>query len=152
MLRFAAAAFALFAFSAPASAQGKPAAKDDEVQHRLVIHVDDNDKQKMELALNNAANVSKAYAEKGEEVEVEIVVYGPGLHMFRTDTSPIKERIQSFRQSMPNVAFSACGNTIHTMEKQSGKKVVLFPKIRVVPAGVTRIMELQEQGWSYIKP
>ena len=71
--------------------------------------------------------------------------------MFRLDTSPVKERIASFPKSMPNVAFSACGNTLHGMEKSEGKPVELIHEAKVVPAGVVRLMELQEQGWSYIK-
>ena len=58
----------------------------------------------------------------------------------------------SFQQGMPNVAFTACGNTMRNMKKKTGKDVVLMSKIKVVPAGVTRIMDLQEKGWSYLKP
>ena len=47
----------------------------------------------MDLALNNAKNIVDYYKSKGETVAVEIVTYGPGLHMLRTDTSPVKDRI-----------------------------------------------------------
>jgi intracellular sulfur oxidation DsrE/DsrF family protein len=153
MIRIMTAIMALFLLSAgTASAQKENAQKPSPRQHKLVIHVDDNVPQKMNLALNNAANVSQYYAQKGEEVEIEIVAYGPGLKMF-TPASPVKGRINSFIKSMPNVAFAACGNTMRNMKKKSGKDVVLLHKnIKVVPAGVTRIMELQEQGWSYLKP
>jgi intracellular sulfur oxidation DsrE/DsrF family protein len=53
---------------------------------------------------------------------------------------------------MPNVAFTACGNTMDTMKRAEGKDVPLLPKVKIVTAGVTRIMELQEEGWSYIRP
>ena len=121
-------------------------------QHKLIIHVDDNIPQKMNLALNNAANVSRYYASKGKEVKIEIVAYGPGLKMY-TPTSPVKARVTSFIKSMPNVAFSACANTMRKMKQKTGKDVVLIHKnIKVVSAGVIRIMSLQEQGWSYLKP
>jgi intracellular sulfur oxidation DsrE/DsrF family protein len=38
------------------------------------------------------------------------------------------------------------------MEKKSGKKPVLLEGVEVVPAGVLRIMELQQQGYAYIRP
>lgn len=120
--------------------------------HRLVVHVDENDEAKLNLALNNVVNVTQYYNEKAEEVEVEVVAYGPGLHMLRADTSRVKQRIVSFGRSMPNVVFTACGNTMDNMKKAEGKEIELLPKVKVVPAGVTRIMELQEQGWSYVKP
>ena len=152
MLRFAAAFAAVMALSLPASAQMKKAKLDNGVRHRLIIQVNDNEAAKMNLALNNAANVSKYYADKGEEVEIEIVAYGPGLNMLIASKSPVSKRIVSFQQGMPNVAFTACGNTMSNMKKKTGKDVVLMSKIKVVPAGVTRIMDLQEKGWSYLKP
>ena len=38
------------------------------------------------------------------------------------------------------------------MEKAEGKEIVLVLGTRVVPAGIVRLVNLQEQGWSYIKP
>jgi len=132
-------------------------ADNKEKPHRLALHVDDRDEAKMNLALNNAVNVSDFYTAKAAEIEIEIVAYGPGLHMLREDTAPahIKERIKSFAQSMPNVAFAACDNTRIGMAKAEGKKpeeIPLISKAKIVPAGVVRLMELQEQGWSYVKP
>lgn len=127
-------------------------ARAGEVTHRLAIQVTENDAEKFNLVLNNAANVSQEYNRRGEEVSIEVVAYGPGLHMLRTDTSPVKERLQSFRDGMPNVVFTACGNTVKAMEKKEGKPVTLVDGVDVVTAGVVRLMELQEQGWSYVRP
>lgn len=55
---------------------------------RVAIHVDENDPQRMSMALNNAANIFEHYEGKGEAVEIRLVANGPGLHMFREDTSP----------------------------------------------------------------
>ena len=124
----------------------------DSVRHRLAIHVDQNDPAVMNLALNNAANVVQHYSAAGEEVEIEIVAYGPGLHMLREDTSPVKARVKSIGESMPNVAFSACGNTREAMKKAESKEIPLLKQARIVPSGVVRLMELQEKGWSYLRP
>lgn len=120
--------------------------------HHIAIQVSDNDPAKMNLALNNAANVAKDFSARGEDVEVEIVVYGPGLHMLRDDTSPVKARVKSIGESMPNVAFTACGNTREAMQKAEGKEIPLVSRAKVVPAGVVRLMELQGRGWSYVRP
>ena len=124
----------------------------DAVHHHLAIHVDQNDPTVMNLALNNAVNVVQHYGAAGEEVEIEIVAYGPGLHMLREDTSPVKARVKSIGDSMPNVAFSACGNTSDAMKKAEGKEIPLVTQARIVPSGVVRLMELQEKGWSYVRP
>jgi intracellular sulfur oxidation DsrE/DsrF family protein len=120
--------------------------------HHIAIQVSVNDPAVMNLALNNAVNVAQDYSAKAEEVEIEIVAYGPGLHMLRDDTSPVKARLKSIGESMPNVAFVACGNTQKAMQKAEGKEIPLVSRAKVVPAGVVRLMELQEQGWSYIRP
>ena len=141
---------AIFALSLTMSAQPLRAA--DSKVHHVAIQVSVNDPAVMNLALNNAANVAQDYSAKGEEVEVEIVAYGPGLHMLRDDTSPVKARVRSIGESMPNVAFTACGNTQEAMQKTEGKEIPLVSRAKVVPAGVVRLMELQERGWSYVRP
>ena len=125
---------------------------EDPKPHRLVIQISTNDSAIMNLGLNNAVNVAEDYSERGDEVEVEIVAYGPGLHLLREDTSPIKERVASIANSMPYVRFTACGNTQITMAKSEGRAINLVPAAKVVKAGVVRIMELQEKGWSYVRP
>jgi intracellular sulfur oxidation DsrE/DsrF family protein len=122
--------------------------------HRVSIQVDQNDPQLMNLALNNATNVIEYYRAKNEDVEVDIVTYGPGLHMLRDDTSPVKDRIKRLKElAFPGkVQFSACNNTKQGMEKAEGKTVPIVSDATLVPSGVVRLMELQEQGWSYVRP
>ena len=120
--------------------------------HKVAIHVDDKDPRRMNMALNNAKNVRKYYQSKGQKVIIEIVAYGPGLHMLRKDTSPVKDRIAAMSLADPTLRFSACGNTHRAMSKKSGKKVTLVSEAKMVPSGVVRLVELQEKGWSYIRP
>jgi hypothetical protein len=120
--------------------------------HKLAIQVDVNDAAVMNLALNNAANVSSYYDGIGDSIQIEIVAYGPGLHMFRDDTSPVKDRLRNFKAGMPNVTFSACGVTKAGMEKAEGHPITIIPEARIVPSGAVRLIELQESGWSYLKP
>ena len=129
---------------APAKAQAKV--------HKVAIHVDDRDTKRMNMALNNAQNIRKYYSSKGEKVMIEIVAYGPGLHMLRADTSPVKSRVAAMSLADPDLRFSACGNTHRKMSKKAGKQIALVAEAKKVPSGVVRLMELQEQGWSYIRP
>jgi intracellular sulfur oxidation DsrE/DsrF family protein len=126
----------------------------DAKSHRVSIQVDQNDPQVMNLALNNATNVIEYYRAKNEDVDVDIVTYGPGLHMLRDDTSPVKDRIKRLKElAFPGkIQFSACNNTKQNMEKAEGKAVPIVSDATLVPSGVVRLMELQEQGWSYVRP
>jgi uncharacterized protein len=122
--------------------------------HRIVIQVDQNDPAMMNLALNNATNVIDYYRAKGVSVNVDLVTYGPGLHMLRDDTSPVKDRIKQLKATAfpSTVQFSACNNTKENMEKKEGKPVSIVADAVIVPSGVVHLMELQEQGWSYLRP
>jgi intracellular sulfur oxidation DsrE/DsrF family protein len=126
----------------------------DAKPHRVAIQVDQNDPQVMNLALNNATNVIEYYRGKNEDVEVDIVTYGPGLHMLRADTSPVQDRIKRLKElAFPGkIQFSACNNTKQGMEKAEGHAISVLPDATIVPSGVVRLMELQEQGWSYVRP
>jgi hypothetical protein len=139
---------------AVALAAATGAAAEGAKPHRVTIQVDQNDEAVMNLALNNAKNIIEHYREKHEGVEVEIVTYGPGLHMLRDDTSPVKDRIkQMVTVSFPSkIVFAACNNTKQGMEKREGKAITIIPQATMVPSGVVRLMELQEQGWSYLRP
>src|ERR1700736_4964899 len=120
--------------------------------HRLILQVNSNEPAMMNLALNNAANVAQYYKDLGEKVTIEVVTFGPGLHMLRDDTSPVKARITAIAGSTPEISFKACGNTQENMHKAENKEIPLIPEAKVVKSGVVRVMELQEQGWTYVKP
>jgi uncharacterized protein len=120
--------------------------------HRLSVQVDVNDPATMNLALNNVSNAAQHYREIGHKVEIEVVAYGPGLHMLRDDTSPVKARIKSMSETMPELTFSACGNTRENMAKVEAKDIPLIAQAKVTKSGVVRLMELQERGWSYLRP
>ena len=145
MTAFVRAAFAvlLLALASPALA-GE--------HHKLALQISDNDPEKMNAVLNVAANVSKFYSDKGDEVDVEIVAFNAGLHMLRADTSPVKPRLLSFKQGMPNVTFKACENTLDSMARKEGKEPPLVDNAERVKAGVVRLIELGEKGWTVVRP
>jgi intracellular sulfur oxidation DsrE/DsrF family protein len=106
----------------------------------------------MKHAITNSLNAMKNYGEKGERAAIEIVAYGPGVHMFRADTSPVKDLLQFLRANHPDIRLSVCGNTKMIMEKKEGHPLALVDGAEVVPFGVVRLLELQEAGWTYLRP
>jgi intracellular sulfur oxidation DsrE/DsrF family protein len=121
-------------------------------EHKLVLQADTADAATLNIVLGNAMNARKYYDAHGEKVTIEIVAYGPGITMLRSDTSPVKARLEQARAAIPGLALSMCGNAKASAEKREGHEIVPLPGVKVVPAGVVRIMELQEQGYSYVRP
>jgi intracellular sulfur oxidation DsrE/DsrF family protein len=124
----------------------------DKKTHHLILQVNTNEPAMMNLALNNATNVEQYYKNLGEKVEIEVVTFGPGLHMLRDDTSPVKDRIKAIADKTPSISFKACGNTQDNMHKAENKDIPLVAQATLVKSGVVRVMELQEQGWTYVRP
>lgn len=138
---FAALAFALFPLLTPDTASA------GEAIHRVVIQVSDDNDRTQAIALNNALNLQKHYGM--DNVKVEIVAYGPGLTMLVRGGKQ-SQRVESLAQQ--EITFSACANTMARIEEMEGKPVVLSKGVQVVPSGAVRIVELQEQGYSYLRP
>lgn len=117
--------------------------------HKVVLHVTSDNLRTMNIALNVAKNVTKHYGIGN--VDIEIVANGPGLALFHK-SSPLQKRLQ-YLASLGNVKFAVCNNT---MNKKKYTKADLLPDAfiqnAIVPAGVVRVMELQEEGYSYIRP
>jgi uncharacterized protein len=122
--------------------------------HRIAVQIDQSDPAMMNLVLNNVSNVLKYYHSKGEEAQIDVVAYGPGLNMLRDDKSPVKDRLKRIKEgSFPSkVQFSACHNTMMGMQKKEGHPIPIVSEAIIVPSGVVRLNELQEQGWTYIRP
>ena len=129
------AILALGAGHAQAQAAGK---------NKLIIQVSDADPKKWGLALNNAKNVQTDLGK--DQVEIEIVAYGPGLGMLKLD-SEVGGRITEAIGD--GVKMVACENT---MTNQKLTKNDMLPKIGYVKAGVVGIMQKQTQGYAYPRP
>lgn len=130
----------------------RAAAEGESKTHRLALHVSDNDADAMKRALANARNAYDFYEQRGGEIVIEIVANGPGLNMLRDDTSPVKQEIHDLRVKVPQVIFAACQHTRDAMEKREGKPVPMIAGATMVPSGVVRLLQLQDEGYAYIKP
>jgi len=120
-------------------AQAAPKAK-----QRVVIQVSDADPGKWQLALNNARNVQSDLGK--DNVEIEIVAYGPGLDMLKAESKVAAGLAAALDSS---VGLLACENT---MQNRHVSRDEIYAGVRFVPAGVTHIMKRQAEGWAYIRP
>jgi intracellular sulfur oxidation DsrE/DsrF family protein len=118
-------------------------AADSGKKHKVIFHVTDKIEWKWNQALNNAGNLQKAMGK--DNVDIEIVVNGPGLNMMKFD-SAVGNRMETAVKN--GIDLLACGATMKAMKVT---KEDLYPGVKVVPGGVVQIMQRQEQGWTYIK-
>jgi intracellular sulfur oxidation DsrE/DsrF family protein len=114
------------------------------VTTKAVMQVSDNDYNKWTLTLHNARN---AQTELGaENIDLEIVVYGPGIGMLKAD-SPVEKQVAEAVKA--GIKIAACKNTM------KGQKLVpadMLPDIGYVPAGVVELIQKQQQGYAYVRP
>ena len=147
-MKTALCAIALAAFVAaaplPGIAQSNPAQSKQAAKHRLVLQVSDAEPAKWKLALSNARNVQQDLG--AQNVEIEIVAYGPGIDMLKSESEAEAGVVQAMTDG---VKIVACENT---MRNRKLKREDMQGGIGYVGAGVVEIMEKQRAGWSYIRP
>ena len=139
MRAWLAAALVATAVATPAISQAQKSE-----HYKVVLQVSDNDPAKWNLALNNARNIQQDLG-KGN-VDVEIVVYGPGLNMLKAE-SKVADRLA---QALDNkVGLLACENT---MRNTKVSRDDMYGGISYVDAGVVHIMKREREGWAYVRP
>ena len=124
--------------------------KEQPKKHKVVYHLDEAGSDKAKFVLGNIENHIRG-AGGPEHVEaIELVVHGPALRNFVTARLDPALRAALDRLQSQGLAFGACGNTM----KAFNITLAELPQgTRPLPqGGVVRVMELQEQGFVYIRP
>jgi intracellular sulfur oxidation DsrE/DsrF family protein len=144
--RFLAALFAslLLLLATTQSAGAQSAGAGNAPKTRVVMQVSDDDPGKWNLAMGNARNLQKALG--AANVDIEIVVFGPGIGMLKA-ASPVAARVRE--ANADGIALNACENT---MAGQNLKKEDMNPAAGYVPYGVVEIVRKQQAGYAYLRP
>lgn len=116
-------------------------------EHRLALQLSDRGQDKRALVLSVANNVLKEYGP--DRVAIEVVAFGPGIDLLRAE-SPDRQAVDSLISQ--GVRFTICMNTVHTVERESGKKLELNPQARPVATGVARLLLLAERSYTIVRP
>lgn len=161
---FAALAVVLMAAQAGVVAAAEPAAakpKDDVI--KVVYHADFADPRRFSAMLTNIYNMASTYQSQLADYDIRIVFVSYGIRFVTRDPlkgtpfaedAALKERrenllgrLETLRDTF-GVKLELCGIT----REQAGldaKK--LIPGVQLVPSGVARIVELERQGFAYLK-
>lgn len=119
----------------------------DEPQHKVVYQFN-----KAELGYQDHVifSVGEMVRKYGDNIKVVVVAFAEGIHIL--GKHPGREVKEELRQRVSSLAkygveFHACGNTMKSL-KWTEKDIVDFATL--VEVGASDLMELQEQGYSYI--
>src|SRR5438132_11574344 len=124
--------------------------KEQPKKHTVVYHLDEAGLDKAKFVLGNIENHVRGVGGPDHIEAIELVVHGPALRNFVTASMDPALRAALDRLQTQGLAFGACGNTM----KALGIALAELPHgTRHLPqGGVVRVMELQEQGFVYIRP
>ena len=116
------------------------------MQYKAVFHVDQKNEQVFNLALNNVINLLSAIP--GQEYDLIVLLNGPAVGLMASEEAiPFVERIQEL--AAKGVCFHVCDNALKRFEVSRDSLIV---QSQVIPAGIVGLIDLQNQGFAYIKP
>src|ERR1700690_1762440 len=147
-LRLAATAAAMVTMVA-SLANGQPAPLPDKpfAEHRIALQLSDNDPKKQSLVISVAYNLLKAY--DPDKVAIEVVTFGPGIDLLRTENNN-RKLVESLVAQ--GVRFDVCLNTLDTIERETGNRPDVIPAATPVQVGVGQILSLTENGYTLVRP
>lgn len=118
----------------------------EQVKHRLLIQVSEDSIERLMAALNAAKFVQAQYG--APNVEIEIVVYGPGVQTLKYYAPrPVPDRVK--QEKYNGIRILVCD---YSMRAAKLRPSDMLREVSYVPSGVVEIMEKEQLGWAYIRP
>jgi len=118
-------------------------------ERKMVIQVNSKDAVVQKMALNSAKNLKRMIGK--DAIDVEIVVYGPGLSLIES-RGRAADKVKILMADY-DVKVSVCNGALKAYAKRhGGQGLEIIKGVSRVPTGALRILELQEQGYAYLRP
>jgi intracellular sulfur oxidation DsrE/DsrF family protein len=111
-------------------------------KHQIVFQLVTSDTMAHKAFMKQLNNI---YSVSPESV-VKVVVHGPGIDMFTTGKSVVGPQLKTAVER--GVVFEVCE---FSLKERKVEKSALYSHAQFTPAGIIRIVELQEAGFSYVK-
>jgi intracellular sulfur oxidation DsrE/DsrF family protein len=118
---------------------------------KVVMQITSDETALMNKLLNQAETLVQMSTQLEKPVRVEIVAYGKGLSMLRSDQSPYAHRISSLRQQHDNLLFVACQETMDKQQRKGVQYIRLLPGVVIVHSGAREVQLRRSQGWAVLK-
>ena len=130
-----------------AAAQNARAADKPFADHHIALQLSDSDPKKEAIIISIAYNLLKVY--DPDKIAIEVVTFGPGIDLLKADNAN-RQRIDSLVAQ--GVQFDVCGNTLDTIERETGHRPALNPSAVEVVAGVAQLLALAEKNYTIVRP
>jgi intracellular sulfur oxidation DsrE/DsrF family protein len=119
-------------------------------KHRILYQLDEEGVDRARFVLRNIRNHVDGVGGWDHIEALELVVFGPALRVFVAKDMDREMKQALAELQSQGLRFGACGNTMRGMNVSLDQ---LAPGAIPLPqGGVVRLMELQEQGYTYIRP
>jgi hypothetical protein len=125
----------------------KPPGDKPFAEHFIALQLSDSDPKRERLVLSVASNLQKAYGQ--DKIAIEVVTFGPGIDLLR-DTNENRQLVDSLVTQ--GVRFDVCGNTLDTIERETGQRPKINPHAIEVQVGVGQLLTLSESGYTVVRP
>jgi len=120
---------------------------------KVVFHIDTENISTFELMLTNIINLMKDIG--NENLEIIVIANGTAVKSFvkesnmkySTQLEELHKKLEELHKK--NVKFYICNNSLNVNKIN---KDHLFEFCEIVPAGITKLIELQRNNYIYIKP
>ena len=164
LMRIFVAVFALLAagiWNAATADQSAAKPKDNLV--KVVYHADFSDPRRFSAMLTNIHNMVSTYQSELMDYDIRIVFVSWGIRfvtedkltgtpfaedaVFKQRRADLQARLATLRD-IQGVKLEVCGITREQIGLEEKK---LIPGVKIVHSGVVRIVELQRQGFAYLK-
>lgn len=116
-------------------------------KHFLALQLSEADAGRQALLLSVANNMLRAYGP--DNIVIEVVAFGPGVRLLYAGSAQHKAVVSLMAQG---VRFDVCDNTLDTIRRKQGEVPPLDPGVKHVAAGVARLLELSEHGYTLVRP
>ncbi|TKS61168.1 MAG: hypothetical protein EWM72_00655 [Nitrospira sp.] len=110
------------------------------------MHLNSGDENVQRGALNNIRHLYQGVGR--ERLQLELVVHGPGLSLLTKHATMLGQELTKLKADF-GVNYTACFNTMKAMNVTRDD---LINEVGDTVPAMVRLMERQEQGWTYIKP
>lgn len=116
------------------------------MDYKAVFHIDMDEEKPFHLGLLNITNLIKGIP--GEPHDLIMLFNGPAVNLLvEAGLVETIEQIQALQQI--GVRFIVCNNALERYDISPGE---IVEGVDIVPAGIVTLVDLQNQGFAYIKP
>lgn len=113
------------------------------MHYDIVFHLDQG-QDELNIAVSNIGNYLKAL--KDEQFTAVLLVNGPAIRLMTRDTENCSKLMALCDQGL---SLRVCNNALTHFGIAPD---ALCPACQIVPAGVVELVDLQRQGYAYVKP